>query len=68
MQDAKWDSECNLTLMHFQLEYMESLGFDRVYGVTQIYPAALEKRFGDKVGVRAPRVGPPTSAPTAAAP
>ena len=34
--------------MNIQLEYMESLGFARAYGITQIYPAALEKRFGEK--------------------
>ena len=32
----QWGSECNSKLMNLQLDYMESLGFDRYYGLTQV--------------------------------
>ncbi|KAL1524739.1 hypothetical protein AB1Y20_019622 [Prymnesium parvum] len=45
---AEWDKECNQTLMSIQLEFMESLGIARAFGISQIFPAALERRFGNQ--------------------
>ena len=40
--------------MHFQLEYMEKLGFDRRFGSLSLQPGVLSQRFPDGQGKDAP--------------
>lgn len=42
--------------MSIQLEFMESLGIARAFGIAQIFPAAIERRFGQAITTQTARL------------